>query len=244
MTPQKLTRRSCRDRLTVVRPSVRLGRAGPRWRDYFCRNPGLEVTGLLACATTVFDGSRTRSTAWTQYRSRGCYGPCEPRAEDATRVNPAACLGRVLGLAGPGGRDHPWQDHRSGSHRAGRELLAAMAAGHVPAWTTRTRTCLRCSTSTGPSVPAMVGARSSRPTSRGCGSGLHDRGDVGLGRGREPGVVVMDELGASLAMELHRPPDHRRAEGDQRRDHWSGLTAAVGPPCSGTCTPRPRVMTR
>jgi hypothetical protein len=95
--------------------------------------PALEATGLLSCATTVFGGLRNGfyglDTMLVEGVLRALAG--EPRAEGATRIDPAA-LGRVLGLD----RAPEVKTIRrnitalAGTGRA-EELLAAMAAAHV-----------------------------------------------------------------------------------------------------------------
>ena len=61
--------------------------------------PALEATALLPCATTVFwclrNGSYGLDAMLVEGVLRALAG--EPRAEGATRIDPAA-LGRVLGL--------------------------------------------------------------------------------------------------------------------------------------------------
>lgn len=78
----------------VFAPAARVPLAG-----LFLALPALEVTGLLACAKAVFgalpDGFYGLETMLLDAVLRALAG--EPRAEGATRIDPAA-LGRVLGL--------------------------------------------------------------------------------------------------------------------------------------------------
>src|ERR1035437_11028537 len=95
--------------------------------------PALEATGLLSCATTVFgqlrNGFYGLDTMLVEGGLRALAG--EPRAEGATRIDPAA-LGRVLGLdRGPEVKTIRRNiTALAETGRAG-ELLAAMAAAHV-----------------------------------------------------------------------------------------------------------------
>jgi hypothetical protein len=61
--------------------------------------PALEATALLPCATTVFGCLRNGSYGLDAMLVEGVLRALagEPRAEGATRIDPAA-LGRVLGL--------------------------------------------------------------------------------------------------------------------------------------------------
>ena len=97
-----------------------------------------------------------------------------------------------------------------------------------------TRTCWRCSTSTGTSAPA----RSPRPTRLKFPAPATVETWISDAAG-DPVLVVMAATGASLAMELRRLlPDLRRAVGDTRRV-LVGFDRGAGPrPSSSTCTPR------
>ena len=95
--------------------------------------PALQATGLLSCATTVFgclpSGFYGLDAMLIEAVLRALSG--QPRAEGATRVDPAA-LGRVLGLdRGPEVKTIRAKiTTLAGTGRAD-ELLAGMAATHV-----------------------------------------------------------------------------------------------------------------
>src|ERR1035437_7768024 len=95
--------------------------------------PALEATGLLSCATTVFgclrNGFYGLDTMLVEGVLRALAG--EPRAEGATRIDPAA-FGRVLGLD-RGSEVKTIRRKITTLAATGRadELLAAMAATHV-----------------------------------------------------------------------------------------------------------------
>jgi transposase len=122
--------------------------------------PALEATGLLSCAATVFGSLRNwfygLDTMLVEGVLRALAG--EPRAEGATRIDPAA-LGRVLGL-----------DRGPEVKTIRRNITALAGTGRAeepptsPAWTRVTRTCWRCSTLTGTSAPTKARPRSPRPT--------------------------------------------------------------------------------
>jgi hypothetical protein len=128
--------------------------------------PALEATGLLPCATAVFgclrNGFYGLDTMLVEGVLRALAG--EPRAEGSTRVDPAA-LGRVLGLdRAPEVKTIRRKITALAATGRADELLAAMAAAHVARLDATTRTCWRCSTSTGTSAPTREAARSPRPT--------------------------------------------------------------------------------
>src|SRR5664280_2156621 len=95
--------------------------------------PALQATGLLSCATTVFgclpNGFYGLDTMLIEAVLRALAG--QPRAEGATRVDPAA-LGRVLGLdRGPEVKTIRRKITTLATTGRADELLAAMAATHV-----------------------------------------------------------------------------------------------------------------
>src|ERR1019366_10725360 len=95
--------------------------------------PALEATALLPCAATVFgqlrNGFYGLDTMLVEGVLRALAG--EPRAEGATRIDPAA-LGRVLGLdRGPEVKTIRRKITALASTGRADELLAAMAAAHV-----------------------------------------------------------------------------------------------------------------
>jgi transposase-like protein len=183
--------------------------------------PALEATGLLSCATTVFGSLRNGfyglDTMLLEGVLRALAG--EPRAEGATRIDPAA-LGRVLGLdRGPEVKTIRRKiTDLAATGRAG-ELLAAMAAAHV-ARLDRTNPDLLAVFYVDGHVRAYQGAakvakthlsRLKFPAPATVETWVSDASG-------DPVLVVMAEPGASLAMELRRLlPDLRRAVGDTRR---------------------------
>src|SRR5664280_1187118 len=95
--------------------------------------PALEATALLPCAATVFgclrNGFYGLDTMLVEGVLRALAG--EPRAEGATRIDPAA-LGRVLGLdRGPEVKTIRRKITDLAATGRADELLAAMAAAHV-----------------------------------------------------------------------------------------------------------------
>jgi len=95
--------------------------------------PALQATGLLSCATQVFGSLRNGfyglDTMLVEGVLRALAG--EPRAEGATRIDPAA-LGRVLGLdRGPEVKTIRRKITTLAATGRADELLAAMAATHV-----------------------------------------------------------------------------------------------------------------
>src|SRR5680860_1549266 len=95
--------------------------------------PALEATGLLSCATTVFgclpNGFYGLDTMLLEGVLRALAG--EPRAEGATRIDPAQG-GRVLGLdRGPEVKTIRRKITALAATGRAEELLAAMAAAHV-----------------------------------------------------------------------------------------------------------------
>jgi hypothetical protein len=95
--------------------------------------PALQATGLLSCATQVFgclrNGFYGLDTMLLEGVLRALAG--EPRAEGATRVDPAA-FGRVLGLdRGPEVKTIRRKITDLAATGRADELLAAMAAAHV-----------------------------------------------------------------------------------------------------------------
>jgi hypothetical protein len=182
---------------------------------------GLEATGLLSCAATVFGGLPNGfyglDTMLIEGVLRALAG--EPRAEGATRVDPFA-LGRVLGLD----RAPEVKTIRrkitalAGTGRA-EELLAAMAARHV-AQLDQANPDLAAVFYVDGHVRAYQGtrkvakthiARLRFPAPATVETWVSDAAG-------DPVLVVMAQPGASLAMELRRLlPDLRAAVGDQRR---------------------------
>jgi hypothetical protein len=143
----------------------------------------------------------------------------EPRAEGATRIDPAA-LGRVLGLdRGPEVKTIRRNITALAATGRAEELLAAMAAAHVARLDKSDPDLLAVFYVDG-HVRAYQGGRKVAKTHL---SRLKFPAPatvetwVSDGSG-DPVLVVMADPGASLAMELRRLlPDLRRAVGDDRR---------------------------
>jgi hypothetical protein len=183
--------------------------------------PALQATGLLSCATTVFGSLRNGfyglDTMLLEGVLRALAG--EPRAEGATRIDPAA-LGRVLGLdRGPEVKTIRRKiTALAGTGRAD-ELLAAMAAAHVARLDKSNPDLLAVFYVDG-HVRAYQGAakvakthlsRLKFPAPATVETWISDASG-------DPVLVVVADPGASLAMELRRLlPDLRRAVGDDRR---------------------------
>jgi transposase len=183
--------------------------------------PALEATGLLSCAATVFGSLRNGfyglDTMLVEGVLRALAG--EPRAEGATRIDPAA-LGRILGLdRGPEVKTIRRNiTALAGTGRA-EELLAAMATAHVARLEASNPDLLAVFYVDG-HVRAYQGAhkvakthlsRLKFPAPATVETWVSDASG-------DPVLVVMADPGASLAMELRRLlPDLRRAVGDDRR---------------------------
>jgi transposase-like protein len=183
--------------------------------------PGLEATGLLACATTVFgalpNGFYGLDTMLVEGVLRALAG--EPRAEGATRVDPFA-LGRVLGLD----RAPEVKTIRrkittlAGTGRA-EELLAAMARRHIERLDA-TNPDLAAVFYVDGHVRAYQGtrkvakthiARLRFPAPATVETWVSDASG-------DPVLVVLAQPASSLAMELRRLlPELRAAVGDGRR---------------------------
>lgn len=183
--------------------------------------PGLEATGLLSCAATVFGGLPNGfyglDTMLIEGVLRALAG--EPRAEGAGRVDPVA-LGRVLGLdRAPEVKTIRRKITALAATNRGEELLAAMAARHV-ARLDATNPDLAAVFYVDGHVRAYQGtrkvakthiARLRFPAPATVETWVSDAAG-------DPVLVVMAQPGASLAMELRRLlPDLRAAVGDQRR---------------------------
>jgi hypothetical protein len=183
--------------------------------------PALEATGLLSCATTVFGSLRNGfyglETMLLEGVLRALAG--EPRAEGATRIDPAA-LGRVLGLdRGPEVKTIRRKITDLAAIGRADELLAAMAAAHVARLDASNPDLLAVFYVDG-HVRAYQGARKVAKTHL---SRLKFPAPATVetwvsDAAGDPVLVVMADPGASLAMELRRLlPDLRRAVGDTRR---------------------------
>ena len=204
--------------------------------------PALQATGLLSCATTVFgclpNGFYGLDTMLIEAVLRALAG--EPRAEGATRVDPAA-LGRILGLdRGPEVKTIRAKiTILAATGRAG-ELLAAMAAAHV-ALLDETNPDLLAVFYVDGHARAYQGARKVAKTHL---SRLKFPAPATVetwvsDASGDPILVVMAEPGASLAMELRRLLPDRAGPSATTAGSWSGSTAAAGPrPCSRTWTLR------
>jgi transposase len=183
--------------------------------------PALQATGLLPCATQVFgclpNGFYGLDTMLVEGVLRALAG--EPRAEGATRVDPAA-LGRVLGLdRGPEVKTIRAKITALAATGRAEELLAAMAAAHVARLDNSNPDLLAVFYVDG-HVRAYQGAhkvakthlsRLKFPAPATVETWVSDAAG-------DPVLVVMAAPGASLAMELRRLlPDLRRAVGDDRR---------------------------
>jgi transposase len=183
--------------------------------------PALQATGLLDCATTVFgqlrNGFYGLDTMLVEGVLRALAG--EPRAEGATRVDPAA-LGRVLGLdRGPEVKTIRRKITALAATGRADELLAAMAATHV-ARLDKSNSHLSTVFYVDGHVRAYQGQRKVAKTHL---SRLKFPAPATVetwvsDASGDPVLVVMADPGASLAMELRRLlPDLRRAVGDDRR---------------------------
>jgi transposase len=183
--------------------------------------PALEATGLLSCAATVFGSLRNGfyglDTMLLEGVLRALAG--EPRAEGATRIDPAA-LGRILGLdRGPEVKTIRRKITDLAATGRADELLAAMAAAHVARLDASNPDLLAVFYVDG-HVRAYQGAakvakthlsRLKFPAPATVETWVSDAAG-------DPVLVVMADPGASLAMELRRLlPDLRRAVGDDRR---------------------------
>src|SRR5450631_2834647 len=183
--------------------------------------PGLQATGLLPCAATVFGGLPNGfyglDTMLVEGVLRALAG--EPRAEGATRVDPYA-LGRVLGLdRAPEVKTIRRKITALAATGRAEELLAAMAAARV-ARLDDANPDLAAVFYVDGHVRAYQGARKVAKThlSRLKFPALATVETWVSDAAGDPVLVVMAEPGASLAMELRRLlPDLRRAVGDQRR---------------------------
>jgi transposase len=183
--------------------------------------PALQTTGLLSCATTVFgclpNGFYGLDTMLLEGVLRALAG--QPRAEGATRIDPAA-LGRVLGLdRGPEVKTIRRKiTILAATGRAG-ELLAAMATAHVARLDASNPDLLAVFYVDGHARAYQGGRKVAKthlsrlkfPAPATVETWVSDASG-------DPVLVVMAEPGASLAMELRRLlPDLRRAVGDDRR---------------------------
>src|ERR1035437_3324938 len=183
--------------------------------------PALQATGLLSCATTVFgclpNGFYGLDTMLIEGVLRALAG--EPRAEGATRVDPAA-LGRVLGLdRGPEVKTIRRKITILAATGRADELLAAMAAAHVARLDASNPDLLAVFYVDGHVRAYQGGAKVAKthlsrlkfPAPATVETWISDAAGA-------PVLVVMAAPGASLAMELRRLlPDLRRAVGDDRR---------------------------
>src|SRR5664280_851757 len=183
--------------------------------------PALETTGLLPCAATVFGSLRNGfyglDTMLLEGVLRALAG--EPRAEGATRIDPAA-LGRVLGLdRGPEVKTIRRNITALATTGRAEELLAAMATAHVARLDASNPDLLAVFYVDG-HVRAYQGGRKVAKTHL---SRLKFPAPATIetwvsDASGDPVLVVMAEPGASLAMELRRLlPDLRAAVGDDRR---------------------------
>jgi transposase len=183
--------------------------------------PALEATRLLPCAATVFGSLRNGfyglDTMLVEGVLRALAG--EPRAEGATRIDPAA-FGRVLGLdRGPEVKTIRRKITALAATGRADELLAAMAAAHVARLDASNPDLLAVFYVDG-HVRAYQGARKVAKTHL---SRLKFPAPATVetwvsDASGDPVLVVMADPGASLAMELRRlMPDLRRAVGDHRR---------------------------
>jgi hypothetical protein len=183
--------------------------------------PALEATGLLPCATTVFgclpNGFYGLDTMLLEGVLRALAG--EPRAEGATRIDPAA-LGRVLGLdRAPEVKTIRRKISALAATGRAEELVAAMAAAHVARLQASDPDLLAVFYVDG-HVRAYQGGRKVAKTHL---SRLKFPAPATVetwvsDASGDPVLVVMAAPGASLAMELRRLlPDLRRAVGDTRR---------------------------
>jgi len=200
----------------VFAPAARVPLAG-----LLLAMPGLQATGLLPCAATVFGGLPNGfyglETMLVEGVLRALAG--EPRAEGATRVDPYA-LGRVLGLdRAPEVKTIRRKITALAATGRAEELLAAMAAARV-ARLDDANPDLAAVFYVDGHVRAYQGARKVAKTHL---SRLKFPAPATVetwvsDAAGDPVLVVMAEPGASLAMELRRLlPELRAAVGDQRR---------------------------
>jgi hypothetical protein len=183
--------------------------------------PALQATGLLPCATKVFGSLRNGfyglDTMLVEGVLRALAG--QPRAEGATRVDPAA-LGRVLGLdRGPEVKTIRAKITDLAATGRAEELLAAMARRHVSRLDATNPDLLAVFYVDGHVRANQGGAKVAKthlsrlkfPAPATVETWVSDASG-------DPVLVVMADPGASLAMELRRLlPDLRRAVGDDRR---------------------------
>jgi hypothetical protein len=183
--------------------------------------PALQATGLLPCAGAVFgclpNGFYGLDTMLIEGVLRALAG--EPRAEGATRVDPAA-LGRVLGLdRGPEVKTIRRKITTLAATGRADELLAAMASAHVARLDASDPDLLAVFYVDGHVRAYQGGAKIAKthlsrlkfPAPATVETWVSDASG-------DPVLVVMAQPGASLAMELRRLlPDLRRAVGDDRR---------------------------
>ena len=198
----------------VFAPAARVPLAG-----LFLALPALEATGLLECATRVYQGLPAGFYGLDAMLVEGvvrCLAG-EPRAEGATRIDPHA-LGRVLGLdrapevktirrkishlAGLGKADQllaAMARHHLARHEAEAAGVVLYVDGHVRAYQGTRK------------IAKTHAARLRFPAPATVETWVSD------GHG-DPVLVVMAEPAASLAGELRRLlPTLREAVGDDRR---------------------------
>jgi hypothetical protein len=183
--------------------------------------PALEATGLLPCAIEVFgrlrNGFYGLDTMLVEGVLRALAG--QPRAEGATRIDPAA-LGRILGLdRAPEVKTIRRKITALAATGRADELLAVIAARHV-AGLDKSNPDLTAVFYVDGHVRAYQGTRKIAKTHL---SRLKFPAPATVqtwvsDASGDPVLVVMAEPGASLAMELRRLlPDLRRAVVDDRR---------------------------
>jgi hypothetical protein len=183
--------------------------------------PALEATALLPCATTVFGCLRNGFYGLDAMLLEGVLRALagQPRAEGSTRIDPAA-LGRVLGT-GRAPEVKTIRRNITALAATGRadELLAAMAARHVARLDATNPDLLAVFYVDGHVRAYQGGAKVAKthlsrlkfPAPATVETWVSDASG-------DPVLVVMNDPGASLAMELRRLlPDLRRAVGDDRR---------------------------
>ncbi|MBA2695872.1 MAG: helix-turn-helix domain-containing protein, partial [Actinobacteria bacterium] len=185
--------------------------------------PGLERTGLLDCATQVYgalpDGFYGLDTVLTEAVFRTLAGA--PRAEGATRIDPAA-LGRVLGMdRAPEVKTIRRKLGQLAAAGKAAELIAGMAATHLDRLTDTQGTGqdgvvlyvdghVRAYTGTKKIAKTHL-SRLRFPAPATVETWVCDAAG-------DPVLVVMAQPGASLAMELRALlPQLRQAVGDDRR---------------------------
>src|ERR1019366_1686026 len=133
---------------------------GCPWRDCCWRSPPWRPPGCCLVRQRFSGVYATGSTAWTRCWSKGCCGRWP--GSHVRKAPPGSTPSLWAGCWGPAG---PRRSRRSAARSP--PLLPTVGPTSCsprwppptwPAWTSRTRTCWRCSTSTGTSAPTKAPA--------------------------------------------------------------------------------------